>query len=182
MSKRYCNGVVPEPGELTATDQALLDAIDEAFDTVGSLYDACKFRQVTQEILHLSTLVNQYLEEMQPWSTAKSDMATTGRTLYVALQAISGLKILWSPILPFTGQQLHEMLGEEGHLFGEQLVETYTESEKSHQGLTYNGRSAGGTWQRSPIPAGRSLPQPQPLFKKLDDSVAQEELARLVNP
>jgi methionyl-tRNA synthetase len=85
---------------------------------VGSLYDACKFRSVTQELLRLSSLVNQYLEEQQPWSTAKTDMAATGRTLYVTLQAINGLKTLWSPILPFTSQQLHELLGEEGQLFG----------------------------------------------------------------
>lgn len=182
MTKRYFKGVVPEPGELGTADQALLEAIEAAFDSVGSLYDACKFRNVTQELLRLSSLVNQYLEEQQPWSTAKTDLAATGRTLYVALQAINGLKILWSPILPFTSQQLHELLGEEGTLFGQQVVETYVESEKSHVGLTYDGETAVGTWQSNAIPAGRSLPKPKPLFKKLDDSVADEELARLVNP
>jgi methionyl-tRNA synthetase len=182
MTKRYFKGAVPEPGELGAADQALLEAIETAFDSVGSLYDACKFRSVTQELLRLSSLVNQYLEEQQPWSTAKTDLSATGRTLYVALQAINGLKTLWSPILPFTSQQLHEMLGEEGNLFGRQLVETYVESEKSHVGLTYDGETAVGTWQPTPIPIGRSLPKPKPLFKKLDDSVAHKELARLVNP
>jgi methionyl-tRNA synthetase len=182
MTKRYFKGVVPEPGELAAADQSLLDAIEAAFDSVGSLYDACKFRSVTQELLRLSSLVNQYLEEQQPWSMAKTDLAATGRTLYVALQAINGLKTLWSPILPFTGQQLHELLGEEGELFGQQFVETYVESEKSHVGLTYDGEMAVGTWQPTHIPIGRVLPKPKPLFKKLDDSVAHEELARLTNP
>ena len=182
MTKRYFKGVVPEPGELGATDQALLDAVEAAFDSVGSLYDGCKFRNVTQELLRLSSLVNQYLEEQQPWSTAKTDLAATGRTLYVALQAINGLKTLWSPILPFTSQQLHELLGEEGQLFGEQLVQTYLESEKSHVGLTYNGETAVGAWEFTTIPAGRVLPKPKPLFKKLDDSIADEELARLTNP
>ena len=182
MTKRYFKGVVPEPGDLTAADQSLLDAVTDAFDSVGGLYDACKFRSVTQELLRLSSLVNQYLEEQQPWSTAKTDLAATGRTLYVALQAINGLKILWSPILPFTSQQLHELLGEEGTLFGQQVVETYVESEKSHVGLTYAGETAVGTWQATPIPAGRSLPKPSILFKRLEESVAHEELARLVNP
>ena len=182
MTNRYFKGVVPEPGELTAADQSLLDAIETAFDSVGSLYDACKFRNVTQELLRLSSLVNQYLEEQQPWSTAKTDLAATGRTLYVALQAINSLKTLWSPILPFTSQQLHEMLGEEGNLFGRQLVETYVESEKSHVGLTYDGETAVGAWQPTSIPIGRSLPKPTILFKRLEESVAHEELARLVNP
>ncbi len=115
MTKRYFKGEVPDPGELTDKDQALLAAIDAGFDSVAQLYDGCKFRAVVQENLRLSSLVNQYLEETSPWTTAKTDMQATARSLYTALQAISGLKVLWAPILPYTSQQLHEMLGEEGH-------------------------------------------------------------------
>ncbi len=121
MTKRYFKGVVPDPGPLTEADQALLEAIDEGLDSAGGFYDTTSFRAALQECLRFSTLVNQYLEETSPWTTAKSDMQATGRSLYTALQAISGLKIMWAPILPFSSQQLHEMLGEEGSLFGEQI-------------------------------------------------------------
>ncbi len=144
MTKRYFKGIVPDPGELTAKDRELLTAVDEGFETVRQLYDGCKFRAVAQENLRLSTLVNQYLEETSPWTTAKTDMQATARSLYTAVQAISGLKILWAPILPFTSQQVHEMLGEDGQLFGQQKVETYQESRKSHVGLTYDGSTAVG--------------------------------------
>jgi methionyl-tRNA synthetase len=179
MTQRYFDGVVPELGELTDQDEKLLAAIDQGLDNVGAFYDACTFRLALQECLRLSTLVNQYLEEASPWTTAKTDMAATGRSLYVALQAISGLKILWAPILPFTSQQLHEMLGEEGTLFGRQIVEQVAETAKSHSALTYEGETAVGQWARLPVPAGRQLPQPGPLFKRLDPEIADEELARL---
>ena len=179
MTQRYFKGIVPDPGELTAQDKALLAAIDAGFDSVGALYDACKFRAVTQEALRLSSLVNQYLEETSPWTAAKTDMAATGRSLYTAIQAISALKALWAPILPFTSQKLHEMLGEEGTLFGTQKVETYQEETRSHMGVTYDGTTAIGTWQRVEIPVGRQLPKPKPLFKKLDESVVADEFARL---
>ncbi|MFL7838829.1 MAG: methionine--tRNA ligase [Candidatus Promineifilaceae bacterium] len=179
MTKRYFKGEVPDPGQLTPRDEALIQATDEGFFTVGRLYDACTFRAALQENLRLSTLVNQYLEETSPWTTAKTDMEATARSIYTALQAISGLKTLWAPILPFSSQQLHEMLGEEGTLFGEQLVETYEESTKIHQGLTYDGTNAVGTWERLPVPAGRQLPTPTPLFKRLEPSVVEEELVRL---
>jgi methionyl-tRNA synthetase len=81
--------------------------------------------------------------------------------------------------LPFSSQQLHQMLGEEGKLFGEQLIETYQESTRSHIGLTYDGSQAVGTWLRLPVPVGRQLPKPQPLFKRLEPAVADEELALL---
>jgi methionyl-tRNA synthetase len=179
MIQRYFNGIVPEPGSLTAQDTALLAAVDDGFATAGELYDACKFRAAVQELLRLSTLVNQYLEETSPWQTARTDLAATGRSLYTAIQAINALKIMWSPILPFTGQQLHEMLGEEGTLFGRQVVRTYAESSRSHEALTYEGETACGGWERAVIPAGRTLPKPSPLFKRLEAEVAAEELARL---
>jgi methionyl-tRNA synthetase len=181
MTRRYFNGRLPDPGDLTDKDTTLLAEIDAAFATVGALYDACKFRAAVQENLRLSSLVNQYLEETSPWLTAKTDMAATARSLNTALQAINGLKLLWSPILPFTSQQVHEMLGEEGSLFGAQKVETYQESSRSHVALTYDGETAVGQWSRTPLPAGRELPKPQPLFKKLEESVVEEELARLGN-
>ena len=179
MINRYFDGRVPEPGQLDSTDEDLLTAVDQAFSEIGSLYEACKFRTALQETLALATKVNQYLEETSPWIMAKTDLQATARSLNTALQAINGLKILFSPVLPFTSQALHEMLGEESHLFGEQSVKSYEESKRSHIALTYDASDASGTWKQSPIPAGRILPKPQALFKKLDPDIAEEELELL---
>ena len=40
---RRFDGVVPEPGELDDEDRALLEKIEAGFETVGELYNACKF-------------------------------------------------------------------------------------------------------------------------------------------
>jgi len=45
--------------------------------------------------------------------------------------------------------------------------------------LTYDHGGAVGTWTVSELPAGQALREPAPLFKKLDDSVVEEEYARL---
>ncbi|MFN2138741.1 MAG: methionine--tRNA ligase [Candidatus Promineifilaceae bacterium] len=182
MTQRYFNGVVPEPGNLSENDRALLEAIDKGFETVGDYYDACQFRAALSECLRLSTLVNQYLEETSPWTTAKTDEAATARSLYTALQAINGLKVLWAPILPFTSQLLHEMLGEEGALFGDQVIEEYSEPSRSHVAITYDPSPATGEWRRTVVPVGRELPKPRPLFKRLEPEVVAEELARLASP
>ncbi|UCG26114.1 MAG: methionine--tRNA ligase [Chloroflexota bacterium] len=179
MTQRYFDGRVPEPGPLAADDEALLAAVDDGLVQIAELYDACKFRAAVQETLSLATRVNQYLEETGPWRTIKNDRQAAGRALYVAIQAISGLKILFAPVLPFTGQPVHEMLGEEGQLFGVQQVGTYQESTRGHLALTYDGDSAVGRWERRLAPAGRQLPKPSPLFKKLDPEIVEEELARL---
>jgi methionyl-tRNA synthetase len=136
MIGRYFGGVVPDPGPLAEADRALLEAVDAAFAVVGGLYDACKFRAGVQETLALATRVNQYLEETSPWLSARSDRTATGRALYTALQAVNGLKVLFAPVLPFTSQALHEMMGEAGPMFGRSLVSHYSEDGLEHAALT----------------------------------------------
>jgi hypothetical protein len=46
-------------------------------------------------------------------------------------------------------------------------------------GAKYDHSGATGTWVPSALPAGLALRQPAPLFKKLDESVVDEEYARL---
>ncbi|MCO5195205.1 MAG: methionine--tRNA ligase, partial [Anaerolineae bacterium] len=124
----------------------------------------------------------QYLEATSPWVTWKNDLQATARSLHTALQAINGLKVLFAPVLPFTSQQLHGLLGADGQLFGRQMVTAFAESSREHIALTYDGSSAVGRWTRSEVPIGRKLPKPTPLFKKLDESLVSEELARLGTP
>jgi methionyl-tRNA synthetase len=99
--------------------------------------------------------------------------------VYVILRAVDNLKTLLAPILPHTAQQLHEYLGYEGQLFGTQHVVDYQEETRSHEALTYDHSGAIGTWAPSALPAGQMLRKPAPLFKKLDESVVEDEYARL---
>ncbi len=179
MTRRYCKGVVPDPGPLTAADTALLAEIDDGLAVIGDLYDGCKFRAAMKEAMALATRVNQYLEDTSPWSTMKTEPQAAARALYTALQAISGLKVIFAPVLPFTSEQLHHYLGEAGRLFGQSKIETYRESSRDHIALTYDHQGAVGRWQRAEIPTGRVLPAPAPLFKKLEPTVIADELARL---
>jgi methionyl-tRNA synthetase len=89
------------------------------------------------------------------------------------------LKTILAPILPHTAQQLHEYLGYEGQLYGTQHVVEYQEETRAHEALTYDHSGAIGTWTASELPAGQALREPAPLFKKLDESVIEEEYARL---
>lgn len=179
MTQRYFGGVVPTAAELTARDNDLLEGLQAGFDTVGHFYATCQFRAAVGEVMRLSTLCNQYLEEMSPWTTAKQDMTRTATTLWVMLQAINQLKLLIAPVLPFTSQQLHTLLGEEGTLFGRQTIANFSEATRDHEALLYDGTTALGQWRPVPIPSGRQLPKPTPLFKKLDPSMIEDELQRL---
>ena len=41
--------------------------------------------------------------------------------------------------------------------------------------------TVGARWESVPIEAGRALAAPKPVFRKLDPSIVDEELARLAS-
>jgi methionyl-tRNA synthetase len=174
------DGRVPEPGDLDAADGALLEKVEGGFQTVGELFAACKFRTALGEALALAREANGYLDRKAPWFQIKEDRARAAMTVYVTLRVVDNLKTILSPILPHTAQQLHEYLGYDGRLFGAQRVVEYQEETRSHQALTYDHSGAVGAWTPSQLPPGQALRRPAPLFKKLDESVIDEEYARLV--
>jgi methionyl-tRNA synthetase len=91
--------------------------------------------------------------------------------------------VLFAPFLPFTCKKLHGFFNYETPLFGEQYTETVKDSLGEHTVLRYRDVSRIGNptyWKPSELQPGKKLNQPSPLFKKLEESVAEEERARLV--
>ena len=88
--------------------------------------------------MRLASEVNKYLDQTAPWQMVKTDKAAAGRSIYMALRAIDSLKTLFAPVLPFTSDKLHRLLGYEGTLFGTQSVNTETDELGEHAVLRYS--------------------------------------------
>jgi methionyl-tRNA synthetase len=176
---RHWEGVVPQPGELRAQDQALLEQVEGGFQTVGDLIESVKLRAALQEGMRLAREVNGYLDRAPWFSVVKDDKATAGTTVYTALKAIDSINTLLSPFLPFSAEKMRSALGYEGRWFGVQRIEKFDESTRSHTALTYDPSGAVGRWMPSDLPPGQRLEQPAPLFRKLDDEIIEQERARL---
>jgi methionyl-tRNA synthetase len=181
LSFTYKNwdGKIPEPGELTSTDKDLLTAIETGFETVAREYDAVHLRAALAETMRLAGEVNKYLDTTAPWLTIKTDKQAAGRACYVALKAIDSLKMLFAPVLPFTCERLNTFFWGEKPLFGTQSTQAVEDELGEHKILTYHPEGGSGKWEPSKLAAGQALNQPQPLFKKLDVSIVEEERARL---
>lgn len=178
---KHWEGVVPEPGPLTAIDKDLLDEVEEGFKTVSGEYDAVHLRAALAEAMRLATEVNKYLDQTAPWQMVKTDKAAAGRAIYVAMRAIDSLKVLFAPVLPFTSDKLHGFLGYSGSLFGTQSVDTQKDALGEHKVLRYSHAGAVGKWEPSQLKAGHKFNPPQPLFKKLEFKIVEEERARLAH-
>jgi methionyl-tRNA synthetase len=173
-------GEVPQPGELTAADQALVAAAEGGFETIGGMIAAARFKAAISEALRLADLANKYVSDQEPWKLVKSDRERAATVLYTALRAIDNLKVLFTPFLPFSSQKLHELLGYTGWLAGPLVFEEISEEGgATHRVLTGDYASWSGRWEPSRLAPGQPLQPAAPLFKKLDEAVVAQELARL---
>jgi methionyl-tRNA synthetase len=143
MTHRYFDGAVPESHEPTSVDLGVMTMVDDALAEAGSHLDAVRLRAALSSLLAGAQATNQYLSELEPWKTAKTDMARTGTTLHTALQAISGLAAGFAPFLPATSIKVLDTLG----------VDTSARQP---------------AWSRTDVPAGTKLGPAVPLFSKVD--------------
>ncbi len=151
---RSFDASVPKPGEFDGESKALLKKADDALNTVDSSLYECHFREAIRTAMSLAQEVNRYLDDKAPWKRLKENREDAATSLYVALSVISCLKTILYPFLPFSSEKLHRLLGFEGAL------------------------QASG-WSIAKLPPGQKLATPEPLFIKLDDSVVDEETAKL---
>ncbi|NQS92598.1 MAG: methionine--tRNA ligase [Chloroflexi bacterium] len=173
------DGVIPDPGELRPEDKAILKLIEDGFEQVSDYYDRVKLRVALTETMRLAGEVNKYLDGQAPWFEIKEDKELAGKTVHTAIKAIDSLKVLFAPVLPFTCEQLHQILGYDKPLFGEQYTDEVTDNLGTHTVLRYREGDVCCDWQTSEIEAGRTFHTPKPLFQKLEPEVAEEELNKL---
>jgi methionyl-tRNA synthetase len=179
---KHWEGFVPniDPAALRPADLALLAGIEAGFQSVGELLDAVKLRAALTEAFRLATTVNQYLDQNAPWQAVKTDKDAAALTVYTALKAIDSLKVIFAPFLPFTSEKLNGFFAYETPLFGEPYLSTVTDAIGEHTVLRYRSSTTLRTnWKPSELKPGAKLNQPGPLFKKLEESVIEEERARL---
>jgi methionyl-tRNA synthetase len=165
-------GEVPEPGQLNAGDQALLKEIEGALDFVSKQLETAHFQNALKHAMNMAAKVNVYLGTEQPWHTIKTDRERAATVLYVALRCVDNLKTMLTPFLPFSSQRLHNLLGYDDVIAPQPEVKDLG----THRVIT-GDYSSEDRWVPSRLEAGRKLPTPEPLFKRLDDvpeTVAEE--------
>jgi len=169
-------GAVPRPGRLTAADEAVIAEVEAGLDVVAQHLGSARFQNALKHAMAMAAKVNVYLGTEQPWHTIKTDRERAGTVLYVALRCVDNLKTMLTPFLPFSSQRLHSMLGYEDVIAPQPEVREVSEDGSTHMVLT-GDYPTGNRWLVSELPAGRKLPTPEALFKRLDEVVEEETAA-----
>ena len=156
LTHKYFDGVVPALGELTDYDCETLKEFADVKADVESYLDNFRFRDAQKEAMNLARIGNKYLADTEPWKLAKTDMARTATILHIGLQIAANLAIAFEPFLPFSAKKLRDMLG----------MESFAWNDLGSIELLKEGAKLGET---------------QLLFDKIEDSVVEAQVQKLLD-
>ena len=143
-------------GELTDYDRQTLTDFANVKADVERLLDTYHFRDAQKEAMNLARIGNKYLADTEPWKLAKTDMARVATIMNIALQITANLAIAFEPFLPFSMEKLNKMLNVEP--------------------LGWN--RLGST---DLLEAGHQLGKSELLFEKIEDSVIEAQVQKLLD-
>lgn len=149
MIAKQLGGVLPEPGEFSDNDKAILAMAD-------GMVAASREAMATQQIHHWLNAVwavvaeaNRYFAGEAPWALAKTDPARQKSVLYVTAEVVRQIAILAQPAMPTASGLLLDSLG-------------IPEGER-------NFATLGGAKRIAP---GSTLPAPTPAFPRYIEPAA----------
>ena len=133
-----CDGAVPEPGDRTDADTELVAGVDAALVVAADQIDRVELRAALRTAMEAAAGVNAYLNATEPWNLARTDPDRSRVVLGTALDAVNGVRVAFTPYLPFSSAALDEVLGP------------------------------ADAWLRPELSPGLPIGKPSPLFAKVD--------------
>ena len=117
MVAKNLDGIVPEPGEFTDDDRALLArAGDDLLTTVRKHFDVPAMNNALEAIWLVLGEANRYFSAQEPWvlrkSEAPEDQVRFRTVLYTTLEVVRVAALLSQPVMPESSGKLLDLLGQ----------------------------------------------------------------------
>jgi methionyl-tRNA synthetase len=153
MIYKNCDGKIPEPGEFTEEDKAILAGADALYAKVREEMNTQALTRYLDAVWGVVADANRYFAVEEPWAKKKTDTKRMETTLYVTAELVRQFAILASPVMPDSCVKLLELLA-------------IPEDKRGFAHLGAAGRLVAGT----------PIPEPQGVFPRYVDPA--EEAAK----
>lgn len=113
MINKNCDGKVPQHGQFTADDQAILDAAYGMLDSMRPEMEACQIHKALAVIWQVVADANRYFANLEPWKLKKTDPERMNTVLYTTAEVLRVIGVSVQPIMPESAEKLLDLLGVE---------------------------------------------------------------------
>ncbi|MBS0585271.1 MAG: methionine--tRNA ligase [Verrucomicrobia bacterium] len=150
---------VPPLHALSETDNTFLAKLEEMALDIKNHYEHFQLRRVALLLMELSHLANTYFDHKKPWVLLKEkeNREALETCLHICLIAIRTMALVAFPILPESAEKIWKMLGN----------------------TTSLGVQNWSLVMKEELTVGKELPEPKPLFAKIEDEQIEKESAKL---
>lgn len=159
FTTQHCHGKIPPAHTLEEIDKTFLNKINVLVAQIQDAYQHFHLRKASQLIMELASAGNVYFDAQKPWVLAKAPglRQTLETTLNCLFECLKALALTSFPIIPEAAQKLWHLIGHKSDLAKQNWRHVMTHSNQP----------------------GTNLPEPQPLFKKVEDPIIEQEVAAL---
>ncbi len=152
MIVKNCEAKIPEPGELTDADKAMLATADAMIATCREEMSRLALHKVVATIMGTVNEADRYFAAQEPWVLRKTDTARMATVLYVTAEVVRQIAILFQPIMPASSTKLLDLVAA-------------PEDRRSFAFLGEAGRLTPGTVLEAPTPVFPRYVAPDPDAK-----------------
>ncbi|MBO6938049.1 MAG: methionine--tRNA ligase [Deltaproteobacteria bacterium] len=112
--RKQLEGKVPEPGEPTEQEKALLATAERVAKEAAAFLDNVQPHRALEKMWELVGETNRYVDQTAPWALAKEGkMEELGRVAYTVLESLRWLSVMIAPFMPTKAAGIREQLGLE---------------------------------------------------------------------
>ncbi len=143
MVAKHCEAAVPEPGDFSDADRALLDAADGLLEKSRTAMKSEGLHLMLAALWQVVGDANRYFAAQEPWALRKSDVSRMNTVLYVTAESVRQVAILAQPFMPDACGRMLDSLG-----------------------IAANARDFASLGEAGRLIAGDPLPKPEPVFPR----------------
>jgi len=104
--EKYYEGTLP----VGTIQSSIKNKVHDLYDLVGKQIENTNFKNALEEIFEFIRYANKYFDEEQPWKQLSEDKAACNNSMVSCVHIIANLAQLLNPFLPFTSNQIKELL------------------------------------------------------------------------
>ncbi len=149
MIFKNCDKAVPKVDpetDFTEQDRALLQSAQGLFDRASpAIIQDQAIHRYASELIEMVWEANKYIDEMAPWVLRKQDPARMAVVLYVLMEVLRYVAILYQPIIPASANKILDLL-------------TVPSDQRTFQHLSSDYR----------IQSGSPVSKPEGVFPRID--------------
>ncbi|QOZ38082.1 methionine--tRNA ligase [Bradyrhizobium sp. CCBAU 53421] len=111
MIAKQLGGVLPEPGEFSDNDKAILAQADAMLETSRTAMATQQIHQWLNTVWAVVAEANRYFAGEAPWALAKTDPARQKTVLYVTAEVVRQIAIMAQAVMPESCGKMLDSLG-----------------------------------------------------------------------